>query len=206
MHRNVIVTFAVGILLLALGSQVAIPAYVSSRVEDRLTANGGTAHVSIHATPAVQLIKGHGQSIDITGQDLTLDVPRAAELDKLDGFDKVHVDIARAKAGPFTVRRLRLDRYSHDSTYRLTFDAVAKPSQLTRYAINRLGSNPIYDLVGGIAANFLPPPDDPTAVHMFVELRSDGGVARVIAADGGAGGIKAGTLATDLLGVVANRL
>jgi len=39
-----------------------------------------------------------------------------------------------------------------------------------------------------------------------VELRSDGGVARVIAADGGAGGIKAGTLATDLLGVVANRL
>src|SRR4051794_36835603 len=108
MHRNVIVTFAVGILLLALGSQVAIPAYVSSRIEDRLTAHGGTAHVTIHATPAVQLLHGHGKSIDITGNNLALDVPRAAELDKLDGFDQVHVDITRARTGPFAVRRLKL--------------------------------------------------------------------------------------------------
>ena len=206
MHRNAIVTIAVGIVLLALGSQVAIPAYVSSRVEDRLTAHGGTAHVSVHAVPALQLIKGHGKSIDVTGKDLTLDVPRAAELDKLDGFDQVHVDITRAKTGPFTVRRLRLDRSSHAATYRLTFDAVARPSQLTRYAVARVSDNPLYDLMGGFAADLLPPADDPTAIHLAVELRSDGGVARVLAADGGAGGIKPATLATDLLGVVANRL
>jgi hypothetical protein len=206
MHRNAIVTLAVGIVLLALGSQVAIPAYVSSRVEDRLTAHGGSAHVTVHAVPALQLIKGSGQSIDVTGEDLTLDVPRAAELDKLDGFDQVHVDITRARTGPFTVRRLRLDRSSRASTYRMTFDAVARPSQLTKYAVGRAGSGPLYDLMGGFAADLLPQPDDPTAIHLAVELRSDGGVARVIAADGGAGGIKPSTLATDLLGVVANRL
>jgi hypothetical protein len=206
MHRNAIVTVGVAIIVLALGSQVAIPAYVSSRVEDRLTAHGGTAHVSVHAVPALQLIRGTGKSIDVTGKDLTLDVPRAAELDRLDGFDQVHVDITRAKTGPFTVRRLRLDRYSHDSTYRMMFDAVARPSQLTKYAVQRVGSGTLFDLMGGFAADLVPTPDDPTAIHLAVELRSDGGVARVLAADGGAGGIKPATLATDLLGVVANRL
>jgi hypothetical protein len=72
--------------------------------------------------------------------------------------------------------------------------------------VERVGNDPLYDLMGGFASSLLPPPDDPTTVHLAVELRSDGGVARVLAADGGAGGIKPATLATDLLGVVANRL
>jgi len=95
MRRNAIVTVAVVIAVVALGSQIAIPAYVSSKVEDRLTANGGSAHVEVRATPAVRLIDGGGDRIKIRGKDLRFVLPtqNADVFDRLDGFDEVDAEL-----------------------------------------------------------------------------------------------------------------
>jgi hypothetical protein len=205
-RRNAIVTLAVAITVLLLGAQVAIPAYVSSRVEDRLTAHGGSAHVTVRALPALSLIHGAGQSIDVTGRNLKLDVPRSTALGKLDGFDRVHVDITNATAGPFAVHRLQLDRATRGESYRVVLDAVARPSDLTKYAVTRVEDNPLSDLIGGFAADLLPVPDDPTRIRLSAVLRSDGGAPRVVAVQGGVGGLNAGPVAADLLGAFASRL
>ena len=107
MRRNAIVTVAVVIALLALGSQLAIPAYVSSEVEDRLTEKGGSAHVEVRAFPAVGLIGGRGGSIEIRGRDLTFDFPteNTDVFDRLDGFDEVDAELTRVRTGPFRVER-----------------------------------------------------------------------------------------------------
>jgi hypothetical protein len=205
MRRNAIVSLAVAVVVLLLGSQVAIPAYVSSRVEDRLTAHGGSAHVTVHAFPALSLLQGNGRSIDVTGRNLTLDVPRSAALDKLDGFDQVHIDITQARTGPFAVRRLRLDRDAKGATYRVVLDAVARPSDLTEYAVSRVSDGPLSGLIGGFAADLLPLPNEPTSIRLTARLRSDGGAAHVVAVDGGVGGLDAGPVAAALLGAVASR-
>src|SRR4051812_24161155 len=69
-RRLLIVALA---LLALLGiSQLVIPPIAEHRVEDRLTAAGGTANVSMSAFPAARLLFGDGSRITITGSGLDL--------------------------------------------------------------------------------------------------------------------------------------
>src|SRR5215208_7597455 len=125
MRRNAIVTVAVVIALVALGSQIAIPAYVSSQVEDRLTQNGGTAHVEVHSFPAAELIGGKGDRIEIHASDLKLDLPAQSTevFGRLDKFEEVEAELVRVNTGPFRVDRFVLKRGKGERTYRLSMQA-----------------------------------------------------------------------------------
>jgi hypothetical protein len=56
------------VLLALLGiSQLVIPPIAENRVEDRVTAVGGTADVSMSAFPAARLLFGDGSRLTVSG-------------------------------------------------------------------------------------------------------------------------------------------
>jgi hypothetical protein len=207
MRRNVIVTVAVVIALVALGSQIAIPAYVSSEVEDRLTAKGGSAHVDVRATPAVRLLGGKGDRIRIRGNDLAFDLPteNMDVFDRLDGFDVVDAELTQVRTGPFTVERFKLTRADGEGTYRMVTQASATPDELAQYAAARLGG-PFGGFMGRFAGGIFPWQDDPVPVTIDAEVRSDDGRARVVSASGEVAGLPVDPIAATLATALANRL
>ncbi len=207
MRRNAIVTVAVVIALLALGSQIAIPAYVSSQVEDRLTEKGGSAHVEVHALPAVRLIDGHGDRIEIRAKNLRFDLPaqNTDVFDRLDRFDEVDAELSAVRTGPFRVDRFVLTRGEGEGTYRMVMQARSTPDELTQYAADRLGS-PLGNFMDRMASGILPWDDDPVGVTLDAQVRSDGGKATVVTASGDIGGLPVGPIAETLASAVAGRL
>ena len=207
MRRNAIVTVLVVIALLALGSQLAIPAYVSSQAEDRLTENGGTAHVEVSAFPAVRLINGDGDRIEITGKDLRFDFPspETDAFDRLDGFDEVDAVLTNVAAGPFRVQRFELKRGNGEKAYRMVMQASSTPDELTRYAGEQVGG-PLGGLFGRFGSGLLPFGDDEIPVRIDARVRSNDGRAVVVQASGDVLGLDAGPLAEALAGTVAGQL
>jgi hypothetical protein len=208
MRRNAIVTVVVVIALLALGSQIAIPAYVSSKVEDRLTEKGGSAHVEVHAFPAVGLIGGKGDRIVIRGKNLKFDLPAANSdvFDKLDGFDAVDAQLTQVRTGPFRVARFELKRGEGEGTYRMTMQASSTPNEIGQYAGGQIGG-PLGDFMSRFAGSgILPFTNDPIPVTIDAEVRSDSGRARVVSATGDVAGLPTGPLAATLASAVADRL
>ena len=207
MRRNAIVTVVVVIALLGLGSQVAIPAYVSSKVEDRLTDNGGSAHAEVHAFPALRLIGGDADRIEITGRDLKFDFPDADTdaFDRLDGFDEVQATLTDVTTGPFKVDRFELERAEGENAYRMVVQASATGDALAAYAGGEIGG-PVGGLFGRFANGILPFGDDEIPVSIDARVRSDDGRAVVVQADGDVLGIPAGPLAEAIAGTVAGRL
>jgi hypothetical protein len=207
MRRNAIVTLAVVIAVLALGAQLAIPAYVSSRVEDRLTEHGGSAHVEIHALPATDLLGGGGDRLEVRGKDLRFDLPAPNQdvFRRMDKFDEVDTELTDFRAGPFAVGRFTLKRDNRGRPYSLELEAQSTARELSEYG-GGLIAGPLGDLVGGIGGRFLPLGDEPIPVSIDAQLRSDNGRARVLDASGDIAGIPAGPLAEVLAGAVAAAL
>ena len=208
MRRNAIVTVAVVIALLALGSQIAIPAYVSSEVEDRLTENGGSAHVEVHALPAVRLVGGDGDRIEIRGRGLEFDFPspKTDVFDRLDGFDEVDAHLTDVRTGPFRVQRFTLSRSDGQGNYRMAMQAESTPDDLGRYAAGQVGG-PLGGLLSRFAGNgLLPFGNDPIPVSIDAVVRSDGGRVQVVSSTGDLAGLSVGPLAATLAGAVVARL
>jgi hypothetical protein len=207
MRRNAIVTVAVVIAILALGSQIALPAYVSSKVEDRLTEKGGSAHVEIDSMPAVRLIGGDGDRIQIRARDLRFDLPtdNADVFDRLDGFDEVDAELTQVRTGPFKVERFALKRAEGEGTYRMVMQASSTPDELTQFAAGRLGG-PLGNFMGRFAGGLLPWDDKPVPVTIDARVRSDNGRATVVTASGDVAGLPVDPVAATLAAAVAGRL
>ena len=74
--------------LLALGSQLLVPPLLEGKAADRLERGGGSARVSLNALPAARLLFNHGDSLEVDGHDLRLELGgRGKLLDRIDGFD-----------------------------------------------------------------------------------------------------------------------
>ena len=208
MRRNAIVSVVVVIVLLALGSQLAVPAYVSSQVEDRLTANGGSAHVEVHAFPAVRLIRGGGDSIDIRGQNLRFDFPAKDPdvFDRLDRFGDVDARLTGVTTGPFRIDSFTLRRADGEGTYHMVVRAHSTTSQIGQYAAGQIGG-PLGGFLDRFAgSDVVPFGDDPIPVSIDARVRSDGGRPHSVAASGDVAGLPAGPLAERLANAVAGRL
>ena len=207
MRRNAIVTVAVLIAILALGSQIAIPAYVSSQVEERLTEKGGSAHVEVHALPAVRLASGDGDRIEIRGKDLRFDLPPPGGdvFDRLDGFDEVDAQITNVHTGPFRVERFVLERGKGEGTYRMVMQASSTPQELSQYAATQIGGR-FGGFMGRFAGGLLPWDDRPVPVTIDAQVRSDDGRATVVSASGDVAGLPVDPIAATLAAAVADRL
>jgi hypothetical protein len=196
---------ALALLVLLGASQLLIPPLVEHRIESRLTAEGGSAHVSVGAFPAARLLFGDGSHISVTGSGLDLGPQQQGNVfDKLDGFDRVDVSLARFRAGPFAVSSFELTRPSSSAPYHLVSKARTTAGDLTAYGASRLGipGGPLLGFFGDQA----PGGNRPIPVEVDMDLTSDGGRVVVVSGGGTVAGFPTGPLAELITSAIVVKL
>jgi len=206
--RSFAVGIAVTLLLLLIAGQVALPPYLSGRVEDRLREGGGNADVSLSAIPSYALLAGRGRRFEADGSGLQFDADSRRErpFDRLDGFDEVSIDIRDSRAGPLRIEEMALSRDGDDAPYELDLRASAKPRDLAADLGSRAGGA-LGGLAGDLAARTLPG-EGFVAVPVDVQaaITSEDGRVSVTDADGSVAGLPSGPLTEIVLAAVLERL
>jgi hypothetical protein len=196
---------ALALLALAAASQLVIPPIAEHRIENRLTDGGGSANASLAAFPAARLLFGDGKRISISGTGLDLDLEQRTDVfDKLDGFDRVDVNLTDFHAGPFAVASFALERPAPSAPYHLVSSSRTTPGDLAAYGAGQLG------LPGGPLLQFFTDQalggNRPVPIHVDMELRSDGGRVVVVSGGGTVAGYPTGPLAELITSTIAVRL
>ncbi len=186
-------------------SQILVPGLGERRVEDRLTAGGGSADVTLGAVPAARLLFGDGERFEVSARDLALDLDQQEPVfSRLDGFSMVDVSIASSKAGPFAIDSFELTRDA-PGPYHLVSHGETSPQELVDYGLDGV-ELPGTSLIGALFGAVVPPADTPVPVDLDMELTSDGGRVEVISGGGNVGGIPTGSLAELITSAVVVRL
>ena len=196
MARVAIIVAGVLVALLV-AAQFALPPLAEKRIEDRLTENGGSADAEVDAgVPAARLLAGHGDSIDVSGSGLDLDIdPDDSQvLNRLDGFGSVAIDLTDFQAGPFEVDSFELSR-DGSSPYSLSGSLVTTAAALASYGADRLGipGASLLPLITGASDDSIA--DKPIPVELGMELTSDDGRITVTSGGGTVAGFPTGPLA-----------
>jgi hypothetical protein len=199
------------ILVLLMASQLLLPPYLESRAEDRLTAHGGRASVSLAALPALRLLFEDGEKLTVEARGLRLDL-RNGELlrfdrvfEELDGFDEVDLHVADSRLGPVAVRAFSLTRPPERETYRFRASATTSTRALYRYAASRF-SGSLGGLVAGAADSLLSGEARPIPIEAAGELDRDGGRPRLISGRGEVAGVRTGPLVEVIAAAVITQL
>ena len=205
MPRVVVLLIGLAALLLV-ASQFALPALAEHRAEDRLEAGGGSASADVRAFPALRLLFGDGDSLDVRGRGLRLDLSRRGAFGGLDGFDEVRVRLAELQAGPLHVSNLVLARPEGAGVYEMRLRGVTTPRELVGFLASQAGGG-LGGLFGALAAGGLPGGGDTRVpLRLTAQVESRGGRPSVRNADGSVAGVPAGPLAELVVGAVVARL
>ena len=98
-------------VFLGVTSQILVPSLGEREIEERLTAGGGEADVTLGAFPAARLLFSDGERFEVEASDLELALDPSDEVfERLDGFSIVEISIADSKAGPIELERFELTR------------------------------------------------------------------------------------------------
>jgi hypothetical protein len=194
-------------VLVLLVTQLVLPPFLAGKVEDRLTARGGSADVELHAVPALRLLAHDGDRFELDGRklDLPLDQDNSV-FDKLDGFGSVRVRLADVVAGPFTVGRFALSRPDGQDTYTMSASGKTTVARVSSYLTSGLPPFLSSVLSGATRGVTGPAADRPVPFSLDAELRSDGGRASLVRGSGSVAGIPTGPLAALLAQAVVSRL
>jgi hypothetical protein len=181
------------VVVLLVVAQFVVPPWAESRIEDRLTEGGGEASASVDAVPAAKLLIGDGDSLDVTGSGLDLEIdPEEEVFKRLDGFDSVDIELDDFRAGPFDVDTFALAR-DGSGIYTMQSQLTTTGSALLQYGAERLGvpGSSLLPLITGDSedANVTIP------VDLDMELESDDGRIIVTGGTGEVAGYPAGPLA-----------
>lgn len=194
------------VLLAAAGlAQLVIPPIAEKRIEDRLTAAGGSADVSMSAFPAARLLFGDGSRITVTGSglDLTEEQQSGEVFSNLDGYDQVSVELENFRAGPFALGSFDLSRPGPAAPYHLVARGRTTPADLAAYGASQLGlpGGPLLSYLGDevLDRQYVP-------VRLDMGLESDGGRIVVVSGTGTVAGVPTGPLAQLITSLVAVRL
>jgi hypothetical protein len=184
---------AAAVVVLLVVAQFVVPPWAESRIEDRLTEGGGEASASVDAVPAAKLLIGDGDSLDVTGSGLDLEIdPEEEVFKRLDGFDSVDIELVDFRAGPFDVDSFALAR-DGSGIYTMQSQLTTTGSALLQYGAERLGvpGSSLLPLITGDSedANVTIP------VDLDMELESDDGRIIVTGGTGEVAGYPAGPLA-----------
>lgn len=195
-----------GILVAALAAtQVLLPSLGAREVEERLTEGGGGADVRMGAIPAVRLLFGNGERLEIDAHDLNLDLNQETEVfEKLDGFGNVDISITNMRAGPFHLDEFELARDA-PAPYVLTARGDTSPAALLDYGITSL------DLPGGPFAGLaletlFGDTDVQVPLELDMQLASDEGRIDVVSGEGRIAGVPTGPLAELITSAIVVRL
>jgi hypothetical protein len=197
---------AAGVLVFVLvASQLLVPSFGERKIEDRLTAGGGTADVTLGAVPAARLLFADGERFQVSARDLDLDLrPGESVFDRLDGFSIVDVLIEDSKAGPLRIDHFVLTR-DGPGPYHLALGGETSPAELVDYGLEGV-ELPGTSLIGTIFGEFFGPTDAAVPVSMDMQLTSDDGRVEVTHGGGSVGGIPTGHLAELITSAVVVRL
>ena len=182
------------VVLAAVATHFLLPSYLEGRVEERLEEHGGRAEVELRAVPALRLLAGHGDRIEIEGSGLEFDFddPDRDAFERLNRFDEVDIDLTDVEAGPFETARFRLEGLD-DTRYRIETDATASLQDIARVAGEQFG--PLGGLIGSIAGGSIPFSAAPVPIRLDGELRADDGTVEMVSGDARVAGLPAGPLA-----------
>lgn len=191
------------VVVAAVATQLILPGVAERQTENRLTANGGFADVSVSAFPALRLLFNDGSRLEVEGTGLHIEIDGRTEVfDRLDGFETVDVTIDEFTTGPFAIESFTLTRES-PAPYRLRSRGSASPAQVVDYGLDRLGL-PGGALLGGLAASAVGNRALPFSLDM--ELESSDGEISVVSGGGSVAGIPAGPLAQVITAAIVQRL
>jgi hypothetical protein len=196
----------IAIVALLVIAQLAVPPFAEKKIEDRLTENGGTAEANVDAPfPAALLLAGDGDGLEVTGSGLDLEIEDedSPVFDRLDGFDRVDVDMSDFHAGPFEVASFALSR-DGSGPYALRSSSTTTGAALVSYGASRLGvpgASLIPLITGDNSAA-----DRPIPIELDMELESDDGRITVTSGGGTVAGYPTGPLAELLTQAIVVRL
>ena len=204
MLRRLLIVALVLLALLGI-SQLVIPAIVEHAAEDRLTAAGGSAEVSMSALPAARLLFGDGHRITVAGNglDLSSETTSGDVFSNLDGFDQVAINLDSFRAGPFKLASFDLSREAPEAPYHLVTRGRTTPADVASYAADQVGlpGGPLLGYLGGQMLD-----DDAIPIHLDMELRSEDGSVVVTGGTGIVAGIPTGPLAQLITAFVAVKI
>jgi hypothetical protein len=195
------------LVLLAVASQFAVPAIAEHHVAGRLTEGGGTADVSLSAFPAIRLLFGDGDRIEVRGRDLHLPTSseEAANLDQLDHYSHVDVRLRDSRIGPVAARNLVIRR-DGSFPYRVRATGETSLAQLADVGASKLGllegvalRAATREALGARARQSIP-------VHLHMRLTDKEGRLVVSGGSGSIAGVKTGPLAALITSAVDVRL
>jgi hypothetical protein len=200
--RWAIAAIATAVVVLV-GSQLLIPPIAERQTEDRLTAGGGDASVSLSGFPALRLLFDDGSRFEARGSGLDLDLNQRVDvLDRLDGFSEVDVLIDDLVAGPLEVSSFQLTREGSDP-YHLVSSGSASPAALVDLGADALGL-PGGDLFGGLAGRALG--DAPVPIELDMELVSSDDGIDVTSGGSSVAGIPTGPIGELITSAIVSRL
>ena len=181
-------------ILVAIGTHFLLPPYLENRVEERLEEHGGRAEVELSAVPAIRLLAGHGDRIEVTGSGLEVDFedPDEDAFEQLNNFDEVEIDLSDVEADPFDVSSFRLEGLG-DGRYRIETNATVSVQELGRVAGEQFG--PIGGLIGSIVGGSAPLAAAPVPVVLDGELEAKDGDVQMVSGDARVAGLPAGPVA-----------
>ena len=192
-------------MLVAVATHFVLPPYLEGRVEERLEEHGGRAEVELRAVPALRLLAGHGDRIEIEGSGLEVDFddPDTDAFERLNKFDEVAIELDETTAGPFDVASFRLET-TGDDRYRIEVDATASIQDIARVAGEQFG--PLGGLIGSLAGSSVPFSAAPVPLRIDGEVEAREGEVEVVSGDAQVAGLPAGPLARLVTNAVLSRL
>jgi hypothetical protein len=206
-----LVGIAIGVVVLGAVTQLVIPGFVERNIESQLeeSSDGGEAVVDAKAFPAVRLLFGNGDKLEVRGRGLRFDIEDRVDdpLGKLDGFDEVDIDIEDLAAGPVDVQAFSLVKNESDTGYYLRMEAETTPVSLAESVGGSLGGD-LGRLIAGAGASTLPgggTTDIPIDVAGQVNRAAGGGVD-VDEVTTTVAGVPAGPFAEAMVQAVLERL
>src|SRR3989442_7492297 len=113
MARGVLTSSVAAVLVVVrVGTQLALPPIISGKIEDRLKKDGGTAHASVHALPALRLLFSEGDKLTVRANGVNIPVEQlgGGGFKKIDGFDAVGIRLSSSSVGPFSAKQILINR------------------------------------------------------------------------------------------------
>jgi hypothetical protein len=120
----------------------------------------------------------------------------------MDGFDEVDVRLLRSTVGPFTADEVTIERGESDELYAFTFRGSTSAAEVGEFALAGLPPllrSALTALAGRAGDQALP-------IRLDVEMRSDGGRARVVGGSGTFAGLPLGGFALGIAGAIIARI
>jgi hypothetical protein len=208
---KIFVAVVIGVVVLGAVTQLVIPGFVERKIESNLKerSDAGEVVADVKAFPAVRLLWGSGDRLEVRGRGLKIDLAQRTDdpLGQIDGFDEVDIDLTDLTAGPVDVRAFSLVRNEDDTSYYLRMDAETTPTSLAESVGGTLGGD-LGSAIAGAASDVLlgeGAVDVPIAVEAQVS-RGNGGTLDVDAAQASVAGVPTGPFAEAMVQAVLENL